>query len=315
MLPVLYVLLALVLTVLAVGGYVYTAACLRKKEIDWLDEEQVKKADRQPYYQAILDSDRWLREHRAADVQITSFDGLCLAGKWIPAESPKGTVIMAHGYRSTMLIDCHLGFELFHRLGYNILAPVQRSHGTSEGRVISFGVLESRDMENWIRYLNTQLHQGPVVLFGISMGASTMLYLADRVLPDNVKGIIADCGFTSPAAIIRQVYEKVTHIPPGPVLWAAGLWAKLLGGFGLWQRDSRKILRNSKLPVLLIHGTADTFVPSFMSQQAYDACAEPKKLLLVEGASHGLSYVVDGLAYTSAVIDFLKDYVSQEDTL
>lgn len=310
--PLLYIVLGILLLILAVGGYVFYAACLRRRELDWLDLEQLRKVNREAYYQAAVDSDRWLRKQNAQDVSITSHDGLRLWGKWIPAENPKGTVIMAHGYRSTMLIDCHLGFELFHRLGWNILAPVQRSHGRSQGKYITFGVKESRDMEGWIAYLNTR-ERLPVVLFGISMGASTMLYLADRELPKNVKAIIADCGFTSPAAIIGAVYRKVVHLPPGPVLWAASLWARIFGGFGLWERDSRKSLKHSRLPVLLVHGTADTFVPCQMTREAYDACADPKELLLVEGAEHGLSFVADGLRYTAAVIEFLKKYTEMDE--
>ncbi len=309
--PLLYVPAVIVLVLFALGGYVFYAACRRQREPDWLDALQLKGTPREVYHQAAVDSARWLREHRAQDVSILSAEGLRLWGKWIPAENAKGTVLMAHGYRSTMLIDCHLGFELFHRLGLNILAPQQRCHGQSGGKYITFGVRESEDMERWIEHLNAEFQPGPIVLFGISMGASTMLYLADRALPSNVKAIIADCGFTSPADIIAVVYKSVTHLPAGPVLRTASVWARIFAGFSLWECDSRKALKDSRLPVLLVHGRADSFVPCRMSQAAYDACTGPMELLLVENAEHGLSFVADGLAYTASVIEFLNKYAEK----
>lgn len=310
--PLLFILIAVVILTLVSGGYMFIIGCLGRRDIDWLDEEQALKSPWGQYYQAILDSDRWLKENQAEDIYIKSHDGFKLHALWIPVENAKGTVLMAHGYRSTMLVDCHLGFELFHQLGWNILVPEQRTHGQSQGRFITFGVKESRDMEGWIRYHNRRLSTGPVMLFGISMGASTMLYLADRKLPPNVKGIIADCGFTSPAAILSSVYRNVIHLPAIPTIWAAGLFARIFAGFGLWEKDSRKTLQNSRLPVLLIHGKDDGFVPCEMSQQAYDACTGRKELLLVEGADHGLSFLADGYHYTAAVIEFVKTCITEE---
>lgn len=313
--PLLFVLIAILLLILVSGAYVFIIGCWGRGEINWLDEEQAKKTPWGKYYGVILDSHRFLKENNARDVYITSHDGLRLHALWIPVENAKGTVLMAHGYRSTMLVDCHLGFELFHRLGWNILAPEQRTHGQSQGRFITFGVKESRDMECWIRYHNRHLFCGPMLLFGISMGASTMLYLADRELPSNVRGIIADCGFTSPAAILSSVYKNVIHLPPYPTLWAAELFARFFAGFSLWEGDSRKILRGSRLPVLLIHGKEDGFVPCEMTEQAYQACREPKEILLVDGAEHGLSFLTDGFRYTAAVMRFIEKYIMEKDDL
>lgn len=311
--PLLFILIALILLFLVSGAYVFVVGCLGRGDINWLDEEQAKKTPWGKYYGVILDSHRFLKDNNARDVYSTSHDGLRLHGLWIPAENARGTVLMAHGYRSTMLIDCHLGFELFHRLGWNILVPEQRTHGQSQGRFITFGVKESRDMEGWIRYHNRHLFHGPMLLFGISMGASTMLYLADQELPPNVRGIIADCGFTSPAAILSSVYKNVIHLPPQPTLWAAELFARFFAGFSLWQKDSRKTLRNSRLPVLLIHGKEDGFVPCEMTEQAYKACKEPKEMLLVDGAEHGLSFLTDGFRYTATVIRFIEKYVEEDE--
>lgn len=307
--PIVFILISVVILLLISGGYIFVMACLGKKNADWLNEEWVRKTPYHIYNEYIQASHRWLKENGAQSVYITSDDGLRLHGFWIPAEDPKGTVLMAHGYRSTMLIDFHLGFELFHRLGYNILVPEQRTHGDSQGRFITFGVKESRDMKQWLEYYDAEIGKWPVFLYGISMGASTMLYLADRKLPGDVRGIIADCGFTSPAEIISWVFKRVIRLPGTVSVWVANLYTHFFAGFGLWEKDTRKSLRRSRYPVLLIHGDADGFVPCQMTQQAYESCTSKKELLIVPGAEHGFSFLVDGYAYTAAIIEFLNENI------
>ena len=305
---VLFILCAFVLLTLVSGGYVFFLAS-RKKDMDWLDEKAVARTPYAQYYPFIVATDHWLKAHQLQPVCTLAADGVKLHGLWIPAENSRGTILMAHGYRSTMLLDFHLPFQLFHRLGFDILVPQQRTHGHSGGKYITFGIKESTDMQRWIRFHNDHLSQKPMILYGISMGASTMLYLADRVLPANVKGIIADCPFTSPREIITHVYKSVLRVPPVLSVWVAGLFARVFADFSLDACDTRRSLAHSRLPILLIHGEADNFVPSRMSREAYNACSSKKDLLIVENADHGLSYLFDGISYAAHVIDFLKENI------
>lgn len=304
----LFVLLAFSLLTLVSGAYIFFVAC-RKRDMDWLDETAVARTPNGQYYPFIVATDQWLHDHNAQDVCTEAVDGARLHGFWIPAEHSRGTVLMAHGYRSTLLLDFHLPLQLFHRLGFDVLVPQQRTQGLSGGKYITFGVKESTDIQQWLCYHNERLSQKPVILYGISMGASTMLYLADRVLPVNVKGIIADCGFTSPRQIISHVYRSVLHLPPLLSVWMAGIFARVFAGFSFSACDTRVSLANTRLPVLLIHGEADSFVPSEMTQQAYRACRGKKTMLIVKYAEHGLSYLEDGISYAAYVIDFIKENI------
>ncbi|MBR4017744.1 MAG: alpha/beta hydrolase [Oscillospiraceae bacterium] len=309
MLIAVYILIAVLLLIVFIGWFTFYVACVRRKECDWLNQKEIEASIYNNYYELIISANRFLQEHNAQELQIESHDGLQLHAHWVPAKNPKGTIILAHGYRSTKLVDFSMVLEFYHNWGMNLLLPDQRCHGKSEGKYITFGVKESRDMEDWIVYHNNNLGKCPVILSGLSMGASTMLYLADRDLPENVKGIIADCGFTSPHAIISRVFRRVLHLPPVLCMWASDLCARVFAGFGLKDKDTRTTLPNSKVPVLMVHGVNDGFVPCEMTRQGYAVCAEPKELFLVDGADHGLSFLVDGTRYTQIVIAFLEKYV------
>jgi len=309
---VLYILLALVLLLVISGGYVFWLGCVRRKELPWLDEAKIKKTAYGQYYTYIVNADKWLREQKVQDLWLTSHDGLQLYARWIPAENPRGTVIFAHGYRSTPLADFGLAFPMYHAMGLNILVPDQRSHGKSQGRYITFGVKESADFQQWIQLHNKLFGEKPVLLSGMSMGASTVLYLADQPLPENVKGIIADCGFTSPWAIIAHVFQQVIHLPPQPSLWVAEWFARVLAGFSLREKDTVKTLAASRLPVLIVHGEADGFVPCDMTKAGYAACAGKKQLLIVPEAEHGVSFLVDTEGYTRKIEEFLSEIFGEK---
>ena len=309
MIVILWALIAILIFVLFCGAYVFVQACVRRKELPWMVEEEIKKTGYGRYYNCIVASDAWLKEHHAQDVYVTSSDGLKLHAFWIPAEKPRGTVLLAHGYRSTFLVDFGLAFAFYHALGMNILVPNQRSHGESEGRYITFGVKESGDMKTWIHYHNAHYGNHQLILSGLSMGASTMLYLADQDLPENVKCIIADCGFSSPNAILDVVFRSVVHMPSEPFLWAADLFARVFAGFSLSEKNTKEILRQAKYPILMIHGKADDFVPCAMTEQGYAACNSEKEMLLVEDAGHGVSCLKDKEAYTKSILAFLEKHL------
>ena len=145
------------------------------------------------------------------------------------------------------------------------------------------------------------------------MGAATVLMASELALPASVRGIIADCGFSSPYAIMKSVLHwRCPWLVSGPLLALTGVFTRLFGGFGLREVSATEAVAHTKLPILFIHGTGDRFVPCSMSQAAYDACTGEKRLILVEGAGHGQSYLVDRPRVQAAVREFLTDYVLQE---
>lgn len=295
------------------GGYWgFQYACKRIPDPDWEDEAALKKTAFAEFSESIPVAAQWLRDHGAEDVSTTSFDGLTLRAKWVPAPQPKATIILFHGYHTHYLQDFSGIFSMYRSIGLNLLLVRQRAHGESEGRYITFGVRERKDVLSWVEFHNRTHGMDNVFLGGMSMGASTVLFAAGEELPPNVRGISADCGFSSPAEIMAHVIRRNFHLPPKPVLPLMNVWANLLGGFDLWECDTRKILARAKVPILFIHGKADTFVPCAMSRAGFAACASDRQLVEVEGAGHGRSYLFDPEGLTRTLVDFFNRNLSDE---
>ena len=307
---VLIVLLAAVLT----GGWLgFRYGFARTPEPDWEDQESLNASPMWKNHPvSIPAAAQWLRDHNALDIETTSFDGLTLRGQWVPAPEPKATIILFHGYRTHYIHDFAGIFSLYRSMGLNLLLVRQRAHGESEGRYITFGVRERKDVLRWVEFHNCTHGMDNVFLGGMSMGASTVLFAAGEELPPNVRGITADCGFSSPAEILSHIIKKDFHLPPKPVLPMMEVWARLLGGFSFYECSTRDTLARSKTPILFIHGKADTFVPCRMSEVGFAACAAEKELPLIEGAGHGRSYLYEPQRLRDALLSFFKRNLSEE---
>lgn len=264
-----------------------------------------------PYSERMRAAQKWIKENTEEHIGITSFDGLKLSALYIPAEveKPKGTLILFHGYRSLATVDFALETEFMHDMGYRLIIPYQRSHGESEGKYISYGVNERFDCRDWARYAEKRFG-GDIFLAGISMGSATVMMASELDLPKDVRGIIADCGFTSPWNIIKYVAKRDFKLPAFPLLYVLNFISRLCAGFSLKGADSRKALANTDIPVLFIHGEADDFVPLFMTRQNYQACCSEKSMHLVPGTGHAQSFGEDTEGCMDAIKTFIEKYAS-----
>ena len=248
----------------------------------------------------------WTREARAMPWkahEIRSFDGLRLTAKYYEYAPDSVIELMFHGYRGNAERDLSGGVQRCFALGRSALIVDQRGCGGSEGSVISFGVNEHRDCLQWLQYMQTAFPGRKIILTGISMGASTVMTCADKDLPENVIGILADCGYDSPENIIKKVIRQM-GLPAEPAYPFVRLGAKLFGHFDLQEVSPLAALPNAKVPVIFFHGEQDDFVPCDMSRACYDACASRKRLVTVPGAGHGLSYPVAPERYLKEAGDF-----------
>ena len=239
-------------------------------------------------------------------VEIASRDGGRLFGRCYQTDGDGPLVIGFHGYKSTALRDMCGAGELIRQMGMGAIFPDQRAHGSSDGRTISFGVNERFDCLSWARYAAQRWPGRPIVLMGVSMGAATVLMASDLELPREVKGIIADCPYSDPSAIIEKVGRD--SMGPASILLYPFilLGARLYGGFSLTAASPLKAVRRARVPILLIHGEDDRFVPCDMSREIYDACTGPRTRVTIPGAPHAIAYILDRDKYARAVRRFLE---------
>ena len=238
---------------------------------------------------------------------VTSYDGLRLFGKCYIASSDAPWLIMLHGYRSGAERDFCGGLKFGIDSGFNVLLVDQRAHGKSEGKCLTFGIKERYDCLTWINYVISQAGGScKIALYGMSMGAATVLMAAGSGLPKNVACIVADCGYTAPKAIIKKVIREM-HYPVFPTYALVRLGGMLFGGFDIEEYSAVQAMEKCDIPVLFIHGDDDRFVPCDMGRENHRHCrAEGKKLLIVPNAGHGMSYMSDKRAYLGTVSEFLK---------
>ena len=247
-----------------------------------------------------------LLERECESVEITSFDGLKLHGKYYYVSSTAPVEIAFHGYRSAAQRDFCGGSKISLNNGINLLLVEQRSHGQSAKKVITFGIKERYDCLCWANYAARRFgKETKIILSGVSMGAATVLMASNLALPENVCGIIADCPYSSPKEIIKKTCRDRGY--PADVIYPfIKLGARIFGGFRLEESSPIKAVRDTEIPVLIIHGEADDFVPCSMGKRIYDACKSEKYLFTVPEASHAMSYIVDSDGYEKCVKTFFE---------
>lgn len=242
-------------------------------------------------------------------ITCTSKDGLKLSARHYENESDK-LIVFFHGAHAVAWNGLAFVAETFLQRKYNVLIVDQRAHGQSEGRFFTYGCRESDDVLCWLdRLADTNLSE--IILYGISMGATALGLASDRIKDDRVKALIMDCGFTS-------LYDLETHILnynhiPGFLM--SGL---IVAGNTIFRINNKECtqehIKNSNIPMLFLHGTADRVVPIECSKNNFDACKAMKEMITVDGAGHTTATVVGGEEVRDKICDFInKAYKTKEE--
>ncbi len=316
---VLGILALAIILVLAAGTVYFFHQAVQRSPKAFLDASEDLAVKRQPS-QAF--SDQWLMAQRPEEAWIEARDGIRLHAWYLPApRSSSGqagagqarpkAVILAHGYSSEGRYMG--GFARFYSevLGYAVLLPDARAHGQSGGRYIGFGWLERLDYLGWISWLEKRTGPGlGIVLHGVSMGGATVMMAAGEALPPSVKAVVEDCGYTSVEEELSWQMGRLYHLPAWPLVPLTSALTKVLAGYSFREASALDQVRKAKLPILFIHGEADEFVPFSMQFRLYEACPDPKEILVIPGAGHGLAYDTDPEAYEARVRLFAEKYLN-----
>ena len=235
-----------------------------------------------------------------------SEDGIRLSARYYPNGASRRVAILVHGWRSSPWWDYGGLFELLYQNGYAVLAVSQRALYESEGRYVTYGVREKEDLKGWIALLLDRYGSDlSIALFGVSMGASTVLMTCGDPLPQQVKCAVADCGYTKASALFQNASKgwlPLTRLANDLILRAHC-------GVSYFDADAQKAVARSKTPTYFIHGDADEVVPVAMAEALYASCAAPKEMRIVPGAGHGDAYAVDPAGYADRILPFLERYM------
>ncbi len=285
------------------GVYRFTFYSPDKNQND--DGYVPENPDGKSYRNEILENMEALNSIGYSTVTIMSDDGKKLFGRYYEVSPEAPVAVCMHGYRGTPSRDFCVAARLLMKHGFNVLLAEQRAHVRSGGHTITFGIKERYDCLGWIKYiLRTNGNATRIVLVGISMGAATVLMSSGLDLPENVIGVMADCPYSSPKGIIYDIVEKM-RVPTAPGKAAVSLAAVIFAHIRLGSADAAEAVRKASLPILIVHGESDSFVPCSMSREIYDAAPDHITYETFPGADHGVSYFSDPERYTRLFCDYL----------
>src|SRR4051794_38718808 len=237
--------------------------------------------------------------------QVRAADG-ALLDAWLltPAHPNRGAVILLHGIGDTRMgVLSQAKFLLAD--GYTVLAPDSRAHGTSGGKLVTYGLLESDDVPRWAGYVFGL--PGTDRLYGAGQSTGAAILIQSLAVEPRFRGIVADCVF---ASFEEVAYDRLAQngvrgvLFSWPAIHIGMLYARVRYGLDLRHASPSEVLCNSRVPVLLIHGTADTNIPIRHSRQLHALYPATTELWEVAGAEHVESVSRAPEAYARRVTEF-----------
>lgn len=254
---------------------------------------------------------QWIQSVCVRKTSITNQDGLNLvASLYSNATKSHKWVILVHGYLGKKE-DMKLYARRFHMQGYHVLVPDLRAHGESEGDYITMGWLDRLDLTEWISFILQMDKQAQIILYGTSMGGSAVMMCAGEKLPDNVKCIIEDSGFTSVYAIVTHLLQFIYKMPAFPVINSLSILIKQRIGFSIKKASALTQLSKTKLPILFIHGDHNIIVPTAMAHTLYERCPGKKQLYIVKNSDHNITMFSEPDVYFSTIFQFIQQYIDK----
>ncbi|MGM9618674.1 MAG: alpha/beta hydrolase [Oscillospiraceae bacterium] len=242
-----------------------------------------------PYRERVEREIAWFEAQESKQLYILTRDEVRLSARYLPAEGEsRGRVVLMHDYRVPAAVNFAGALRAYHEQGFDVLLCDERAHGESLGKWICFGARERYDCKLWVECLN-KLYGGdkPVFLHGVGMGGTAVLMTAGLKLPRNVTAVVAEGACTSPYAMVKKLLRRM-HLASSVNLRHFDFWCRAMAGFRLKGASTQAALRETKLPVLLLHGSEDAVAPAAMAEANFEACGGEKQLRMVPGAGHGV---------------------------
>lgn len=219
-------------------------------------------------------------------------------------------VIILHGYGSKGT-NMYSAGRIFYNHGFNVLIPDLRGHGLSGANYVGMGWHDRFDVISWIHEIIKINKNSKIIIYGVSMGASTALMTSGENLPSNVKCIISDSAYTTAYEVLKHQLKKMDKIPVYLFLDTINNMCKLKNGYSLKDANTIKQVSKSNTPILFIHGSNDTIVPSKMVYDIYKYANTNinNKLLVLKNNGHTMSSISNKKTYWKKIFDFIEENI------
>lgn len=275
---------------------------LTDKEKELMDEDKNNKVI------------NYWKEHTPSKLyNILSYDNKLLYGKvYVQENFSNKTAILVHGYCGSGDV-MNYAAKKFYEKGFNVVLPDCRGHGHSEGNYIGMGWHDRKDVLMWCEKIIKANKDAEIVLYGVSMGAATVMMVSGETLPENIKCIVEDCGYTSVYDEFKyQLKNMYRFIPTFPILDIVGILCSFRAGYGFRKASALKQIKKCKVPVLFIHGGNDKFVPTEMVYKLFENANCKKDILIIENAGHGVAAMIDNKKYWRRVFEFINENLNSQ---
>ena len=239
----------------------------------------------------------------AKKIEIKSQDELKLCGYYKDNGNAR-IVLIIHGFGANHT-EMTMHAKLFEKMGFDILAIDTRAHGESDGKYLSFGQNESDDVAKWIEKILALKENYNIVLFGISMGATTAL-LSTKILPFQVKAVISDCAFNNADEQLQYFYSFRKRKPKFLYKLFIG-YARRTKKIDMKKIDVSSVLKSANIPILVFHGQDDNYVPVKNAYEIFESIPAGKgELHLLKNAKHCECLEMNRGEYRKIIINFLE---------
>lgn len=287
---------------------------LEKLKAGLFFETFLKRRDIRKAYKMVGPEDSWydtittvhnslarIQEVPHQDWELNSFDGLKLKAVYYPADSDK-TMIWVHGFTSHAERESAFPALFYRSLGFNVLIPYLRTHGPSEGKYITFGALEYRDIMDWVEKVNGLHPKGSILIHGLSMGGGIALELATKEM-DNVKCLVADAPVSGLPELFRSIISSVFKKDAQKVL--ACFTEKFRHKFHaeISDFDFVENCKNARYPLLLSAGSNEQL--DGLLEQIKENSPMETTVLVLPGCNHGNGMYKQTELYQKTIADFI----------
>lgn len=293
--------------ILFIGNFFYRESVQRGSKVELHREKIVGDENESgPDEHQLQNALSWYDEQNPVRLTQLSDDGLLLQADFIRQTTRKNrAVILVHGFRKQKE-DMRQYAKFYYDRGYDVLLTDSRGHGESEGGYYGFGGHDRFDMLRWIDYLIVKEQISDIVLHGNSMGAATVLMTSGEPLPEQVKGIIADSGFTTMKEELSHQLKHLYRMPSFPLIPITSFITKFRAGYFYSEVAPIEQVKRNTLPLFIIHGDADDLVPTWMGEKLYEVAGGDKELWVVPDVGHIKTYEVETIECEKRMDAFLS---------